>query len=74
MRPSERVRALVAAFNDGNIDRVVEGFTRDVEIAIPIYRAGELVGPPAWNGRDQLRRLLVGRHETGSLDRNRSDL
>lgn len=66
MRSSERVKALVAAFNEGDVDRVMSGFSQDVEVAIPIYRLGEEVVPTAWNDKRSFGALLLERHRAGS--------
>ena len=66
MRPAERVQVLVEAFNDGNIDRVLDGLASDIEVAILIYRLGDVVGPPPWKGEEELGPHLRSRSESGS--------
>ena len=62
MRPSERVRILVDAFNEENIERVLDGVTTDIEVFIPLYRLNETAGPPVLKGREELRQRLLQRH------------
>ena len=66
MRPVERVLILVDASNAGNIERVLDGLTPDIEVLIPLYRINEMAGPPMLTGKEVLRQHLASRYDTGS--------
>lgn len=65
VQPAERVRMMIDAFNEGDIDGVADRMADDVEVAIPVYRPDEPIGPPNRYGREHLRQLLLGRRESG---------
>jgi hypothetical protein len=65
VRPSQRVQTLIDAFNDADLNTVVDGCANDIELEIPMLQIGDLGESPTWTGKDALQTLLTRRQQTG---------
>ncbi len=55
----DRVGHAIDLLNDGDPDEFVKYYTQDVSVIVPLYRAGDAVGAPEFQGRTELRAFLL---------------